>query len=492
MTLDRRCLSILSLTIAVLVFALPVRAAPSLALQDCRIEGTPALTSFAARCGKLSVAEDPARPSGPRIDLSVAVVPAISTKARPDPLFLIAGGPGQGTQEFYASVAGAFAGLRRERDIVLLDQRGTGHSHRLGCKMPGELWEQQADPAQFEALAKKCLGELPGQPRFYTTSVAVRDLDTVRAALGYERINIYGISYGTRVAQHYARRYPGRLRTVILDGVVDPTLALGPTMALDAERAVNVTFERCRKDPACDKAWPDAPAQFAALRRKLSTAKVPVRITHPVTGKPEQVDLGPDHLAAVARLLAYSPRGASLLPLVVHEANTNGNYLPLAAQAATIADQTEDLLALGMHNTVVCSEDLPYVDAGSLDRAALAQTFMGTKLFDGLQAMCRAWPRGPVDADLKLPLSSRVPALLLSGELDPVTPPAWAARAARGFSDQRHVVVAGQGHGQLGSGCVQGIMRRFLDAGTARGLDVGCAAKIQPAPLFTSFGGPEP
>jgi pimeloyl-ACP methyl ester carboxylesterase len=480
------------LTAAILALAVKAQAATPLTLEDCRIEGPQGLSSFAARCGRLSVAENPAEPAGPRIELSVAVVPAISTKARPDPLFLIAGGPGQGTQEFYASVAGAFAGLRRERDIVLVDQRGTGHSNRLGCKTPDDLWEQQADPAQFEALAKKCLGELSGRPQFYTTSIAVRDLDVVRAALGYERINVYGISYGTRVAQHYARRYPDRLRTVILDGVVDPALALGPTMALDAARAVDTTLERCHKDPACNKAWPDAPTQFAALRRKLSTAKVPVRITHPVTGKPEQVDLGPDHLAAVARLLAYSPRGASLLPLVVHEANTHGNYLPLAGQAATVADQTADLLALGMHNTVVCSEDIPYVDAASVDRAALAQTFMGTKLYDGLQAMCRVWPRGPVDTDLKAPLSSRTPALLLSGELDPVTPPAWAAKAAAGFADHRHVVVAGQGHGQLGSGCVQGIMRRFVEAGTARGLDVACAAKIQPAPLFTSFGGPEP
>jgi pimeloyl-ACP methyl ester carboxylesterase len=492
MTLRRRYCFYVPCLAAALLLALPAQAASSITLTDCRIEGQQGRSSFAARCGKLSVPENPAEPSGTRIELSIAVIPAISTKARPDPLFLIAGGPGQGTQDMYADTAGAFAGLRRERDIVLVDQRGTGRSNRLGCKTPDELWEQQADPAQFEALARKCLAELKARPQYYTTSIAVRDLDAVREALGYEHINLYGISYGTRVAQHYARRYPERLRTVILDGVVEPTLALGPTMALDAAHAVDSALERCHRDAACEKAWPDVPAQFAALRQKLSVAKVLVRLQHPVTGKPEQVELGPDHLAAVARLLAYSPRTAGLLPLVIHEAYTHGNFLPLAAQAATISDQTADLLALGMHNSVVCSEDLPYVDAARIDRAALDRTFMGTKLFDGLQAMCRIWPRGPVDADFKSPLSSQVPALLLSGELDPVTPPAWAAKAAKGFADHQHVVVAGQGHGQLVSGCVQGIMRRFVDAGTARSLDTRCIADIKDVPLFTSFGGPEP
>jgi pimeloyl-ACP methyl ester carboxylesterase len=193
----------------------------------------------------------------------------------------------------------------------------------------------------------------------------------------------------------------------------------------------------------------------------------------------------------MARMLTYSARTASILPLVVHEAATRGNYAPLAAQAEMIGEDLGEMIAMGMHHSVVCAEDAPRF-AGAADRAELARTYLGTQMLDGMEAICEVWPRGPVDADFHEPLTSKVPALLISGEFDPATPAAYGAIAAAGFENGLHVVVPGQGHGQTRLPCVQRLIRGFVDAGSAAGLDTACVDAIRPAPFFLSFSGPAP
>ncbi len=479
------------LLLALLAPAL-VEAKTPIPLEPCRIADMDGLVSTEARCGRLPVPEDPDDPQGRKIFLSIAVVPAVATRAKPDPLFLIAGGPGQGSIEGYAPILGAFAGIRRERDLVLVDQRGTGGSNRLDCDMPDDALEGgEMPPAELAKLAAACLPKLSGRPQFYTTSVAVRDLDAVRAALGYETVNLFGGSYGTRVAQHYARRYPGRTRTVTLDGVVPPGLALVPMIAIESQKALDRAFARCAADASCNSRFPELPAQFAQLDAMLRRGPVAVTIPDPVTGEPRRIELTRAHLVTVARMLSYSPWTASLLPLVVHEAATRGNLGPLAAQAEMAGEDLERMIAMGMHNAVVCAEDAPHF-ADATDRAALDATFIGTRMVDGMAAICRAWPRGPVDADLSKPLDSAVPALLLSGEFDPATPAEYGAEAAKGFRNGLHVVVPGQGHGQTRLPCVQKLVRRFVDAGTVAGLDTACVKDIRPAPFFLSFSGSAP
>jgi len=470
----------------------PLHAKSLIALEPCRIADTNGLSSTEARCGKLSVPENPDDAKGARIELAVAVVPAVATKAKPDPLFLIAGGPGQGSIEGYAPILGAFAGIHRERDLVLVDQRGTGGSNRLDCDMPVDALEGgEIVPAELRALASECLAALHGRPQFYTTSIAVRDLDAVRAALGYAEINVFGGSYGTRVAQHYVRRYPERVRTVVLDGVVPPGLALVPGIAIESQRALDRVFARCAADKACDSHFPALAAQFAKLDARLREGPVAVRLADPVTAVSRTVNVTRAHLVTVARMLVYSPWTASLLPLVVHEAATNGNYAPLAAQAEMASDDLEHMIAMGMHNSVVCAEDEPLF-AGAVDRKALEATAIGPLMQDAMKALCEVWPRGPVDADFAKPLGSRVPALLLSGEFDPATPPGYGAIAAKGFANGLHLVVPGQGHGQSSLPCVQKILRQFIDAGATRDLDTSCVARIRPAPFFLSFSGSAP
>jgi pimeloyl-ACP methyl ester carboxylesterase len=469
-----------------------LEAKPLIPLEPCRIADLDGLVSTEARCGTFSVPEDPDDPDGPRIRLAIAVVPAIATQAKPDPLFLIAGGPGQGSIHGFAPLLGAFAGIRRERDLVMVDQRGTGDSNRLDCDMPDDALEGgDIPPETLRELANACLATLPGRAQFYTTSIAVRDLDAVRAALGYPQVNLFGGSYGSRVAQHYARRFPQHTRTVVLDGVVPPALALVPGIAIESQRALDRVFTRCASDPECDRRFPDVAQQFAKLDARLRQGPVAVSFADPVTGESRRLEVTRAHLVTMARMLTYSPGAASILPLVVHEAATNGNYVPLAAQAEMIGDDLQRMLAMGMHNSVVCAEDAPRFD-GAVDRKALEATAIGVLMLDGMQAICEDWPRGPVDKDFAEPLDSAVPALLLSGEFDPATPASYGAMALKGFQNGLHVVVPGQGHGQTQLPCVQRLLRRFIGAGSAAGLDTACVGTIRPAPFFLSFSGSAP
>ncbi len=460
----------------------------------CRLEHPSGLAAFAAECTTLRVPEDPAQPGGRTIELAIARVPAISRRKAPDPVFLIAGGPGQGSKAMYPAVAGAFARIGRERDLVLVDQRGTGGSAALDCALDDEALTE-ADDAVALALTRRCLetfAQRPQDVRQYTTSIAVQDLERVRVALGYGTINLYGVSYGTRVAQHYLRRHPAAVRSLILDGVVPPGLALGPAMALDAEAALTRILARCKDDADCRQAFGDPAAQYRALRTALTQQPVDLTVADPSTGEPRALRFGARHLGAVLRLSSYGDAQASLLPMALHEAQSKRNFTPLAGLFLMSTGGLRDTIAYGMHNSVVCSEDLPFVDDRKVDRAVLAGTYLGNEMLDSLRAICGAWPRGPVDADFREPLVSDVPVLLLSGSDDPVTPPANAVAAMAGLKRARHLVIAGEGHSQLGVTCMDRILADFVrDADPAR-LDVACLERARPAPFFTSPSGPAP
>jgi pimeloyl-ACP methyl ester carboxylesterase len=462
-------------------------------LSACDLRQALDLTLTQAQCGRLAVPENPAVPHGRQILLRVAVVPAISTRKRPDPLFVLAGGPGMGAAAFYTSVAPVFERIHRDRDIVLVDQRGTGESNALNCESSEEdLY--QSTTAQIVAETERCLKMLSAHAdvRFYTTSLAVQDLDRVRAALGYDRINLYGSSYGTIVAQQYVRQFPGRVRSVILDGVVPPQLALGATSALDAQAALSSIFSRCVAQPACHEHFGDPAAAYRQVRDELAGHPVWVDLTDPTSGEPYRLQFTSYHLAMVLRLASYTPELAALLPLDLHEAGASGDYGPLAGQFLLIDRVYGDAVAEGMNDTVVCSEDVPFYHVDSAERAELARTFLGTSQLDGLQAICKVWPHGPVDTDFHQPLHADVPALLLSGSNDPITPPRYAAQASRGFAHSLSLVVPGFGHGQLTDPCMAGVMARFVGQASVSGLDTACTRHLAPMPFFLTRNGPTP
>ena len=491
--------STLLLCLGVLATGAAAAAGPSvpaparLTLTPCRLEHPEQISSVAAECGALNVAENPAKPEGRSIGLYVARVPAINREKRRDPLFVLAGGPGMAATTFYTTVAPVFERVRRDRDIVLVDQRGTGRSNPLNCELSDDLVAQQTD-AEIVAETERCLKEASAHAdvAYYTTSIAVRDLDAVRAALGYKTINLYGGSYGTRVAQQYVRRFPSRARSVILDGVVPPTLALGPAVAIDAENALLSILARCAAEKECQARFGDPAADYRKLSLQMRAQPVPITVADPTSGESSKLELSMVHLATVLRLATYTPQEAALLPLILHRASTRGDFQPLAAQYLLVSRSLGDVLSYGMHNSVVCAEDVPFYDVASIDRTRLEQTYLGTTAVDGLRDICRVWPRGPVDQDFHRALHSDVPALLLSGSDDPATPAADADEALRGFARGLHVVLKGFGHGQLVAPCVDRIMAFFIETASVAGLDVSCTKADKPTPFFTSLNGPPP
>ncbi|HEY2678888.1 MAG TPA: alpha/beta hydrolase [Steroidobacteraceae bacterium] len=464
---------------------------PALTLTECRLEHPLNLSSVAARCGTLRVPENREDPKSPTIDLNVAVVPALNRRSAAAPLFLLAGGPGQSAVQSYVALAGAFARINRDHAIVLVDQRGTGKSSPQSCPYP-EDWQEPEDamPAVRQATAE-CLAKLGQRVRFYTTSIAVRDLDQVRRALGYEQIDLYAASYGTRVAELYMRRYPARVHAVILDGVTYPAQAIGVETPQDGERALTMILERCRQSPDCAAAYPELQQDFDALLRQFGPQRVKVTIDDPNSGLPLEIEFTHRILSAALRFLSYSGMQASLLPALIHQA-AHGSLRPLASQSVMNARQIGDQLANGMQYSVICSEDEPYFAAANIDRAALARTYQGTEQIDTLREICKVWPKGPVDDDLHSPLHSDIPTLLLSGEADPVTPPADAERAALGLSRHRHLVLKGEGHVQLAAGCMPRLMAEFLQSGAPESVDVTCLEHHAPEPFFLSMTGPAP
>jgi pimeloyl-ACP methyl ester carboxylesterase len=469
-----------------------VPAAPALTLAPCTLEHPLRLSVLAAECGVLEVPENPGEPRGRQIGLHVTRVGAISRRKQPDPLFVLAGGPGAAAGAFYASVAPAFSRIQRDRDIVLVDQRGTGGSNPLECAGPEDLLGH-AREAEIVAATQACLATLSQRAdvAYYTTSLAVQDLERVRAALGLERINLYASSYGTRVAQHYLRRFPGRTRAVILDGVVPLAEPVGPATALDAEAALAAILRRCAQDAACTERFGDSAADYHAVRDVLKLNSVPVSVHDPTSGEYTPFEFGSDHLASVLRLLSYTPEYASLLPLLLHAA-ARDDFAPLASQYLMVERSYARTIATGMHNSVVCAEDVPLFARYPIDRARVAATYLGTRQLDGLKAVCRAWPRGKVDEDLRAPLRSEVPALLLSGSDDPATPPAYAREAARAYTHHVELVLEGFGHGQLTAPCMDRIMAQFVARASAEGLDASCVREARPFAFFTSLNGPPP
>jgi pimeloyl-ACP methyl ester carboxylesterase len=461
----------------------------TLAESPCRLSSASLPAAF-ARCGELLVPEDPARPEGAQVKLFVARIASQSANPRPDPLLIITGGPGQSTADFYLEARGAFEPARRERELILVDQRGTGRSAEgFGCNVPEDLALETAGAPALMAFLDKCIAGLRHDPRFYSTTVAVQDLDRVRAALGIEQWDVYGISYGTRVAQHYLRRFPDRVRAIVLDGVVPPDLALGPDVAREAQRALDRIFERCAADARCAARFPGLPAEFEALLAKL--AAEPVDMPEPTAKAGDMQSRFTDmHLRALVRFLSYNQATVALIPLLIDQAHT-GNYEALFGQARTTLRGLPESLSFPMSNSVLCTEDVPFFPEGAAE--GLDDTYLGRRLVDATRTICSRWPAGSIDPDFKTMVSAATPALLLSGSNDPITPPAYAEHVIEGgLHNSTHLVGRDQGHGLLLIGCMPRLLREFLEKPEPKALDAGCLALEPPTPFFLSPFGPAP
>jgi len=459
--------------------------APTLPLEDCQLTAPGMADTLLAHCGELSVPEDPDAPGGRQIALHVAVVPAVSRSPQPDPLFLLAGGPGQSAIEAYpVMLTTAFGIINQDRDVVLLDQRGTGQSNPLECELPED--DDDLTDAEVAEILQACPATLDADARFYTTEMAVGDLESLRIALGYDQINLYGASYGTRLAQAYLRRHPDRVRTLVLDAVVSPDFTIYASAGVDGAAALDKMFARCQADAACQAAFPDLQVEFTALLTRLEETPVEVSLVDPTTGEPLRFEMNRARFTRMVFALLYAPEVTALLPLALHAAYADGNFAPLVTQA-TASDVG---LYQGLLYAVVCTEDAPYVTPEEI--AQSADTYFGD-MSESLREVCATWPRGDVPADHTAPVTSNVPTLLLSGEADPITPPRYAEQVAQTLPNSLHLIAPGMGHGNIIRGCIPHLVSDLVKHASLDALaDVACVKTIAPPPFFVSFTGPTP
>lgn len=434
------------------------------------------------RCLKLPVPLQPGQPA--TLSLHVTIAPALREGAQPDPVFVLAGGPGEAGSDVLPLLATAFKRVRATRDIVFIDQRGTGLSGRLECKSGLEEDVQLSDD-EVDAELRRCIKSSKAPFAAYTTTNAARDIEAVRRALGYGKINLWGGSYGTRLGQVYARAYPASVRALILDGVAAPEQVI-PAGGRDSQAALDRLFEQCAKDAACRAAYPTLRADFAALVGKLDAAPLKLNLPDPRTARQVDVTMTSARLLDTVRNMLYAPADARRLPFLVHSAFA-GRWQPFVARRNLAADFAPDASpATLMHLAVVCAEDVPRLTPALAAQDASPLT---KELTVRMRGLCQAMnvPAVPYVAPTRI----EAPALLLSGALDPVTPPHRAASAARHMAHAQQLVVANVGHGVSQLGCAPRLLRAFLDQ-PGKPVDGSCLNEI-PAPTFQlGSAGPQP
>lgn len=457
----------------------PANEAPGLDLTDC-VLSTPGLDVYIdAHCGSLAVSENPADSSSRQIQLKLAVVPAIKRTPAPDPLFILVGGPGQSAMEIYPALSSALFRIHQGRDIVLVDQRGTGQSNPLRCLSPED---EALDEEQVIAALQACPTKLDADLRYYSTDIAMQDLDAVRSALGYESINLFGASYGTRAALVYLKMHPQHVRSIILDAVVDPTFILYQDAARDGEQALEIFLKRCEVDDACSETYPGLRAELETVLLRLGNEPEEIGIPHPITGKPLAWTITRETFANILFNSLYSPDLVAMLPLAIHEAYTSENYAPLITQAYLLDARIYD----GMFYAVACTEDAPRLKLPEEDGSLFAA---GARAF---MEVCQSWPHTEPPAVVSERVTSDVPVLLLSGEADPITPPQHAERLAASLSNSLHLIFKGMGHGNSTHQCTARILDQFVESGSVEALDVTCVESVEPPPFLVDFSGPQP
>lgn len=470
----------------------------TLGFAECTI-GSGA-TALIAQCATFAVPLDSASPitdnketgANSTITLSIARIPARRQSERRDAFTLIAGGPGQSAIETFPAVSFAFRHIMQSHDVILIDQRGTGGSAKLVCEESSDSMglSFDLDDERTAEQSKACLADLEHDPTWFTTSIAVHDLERVRQHLGIDQWNLYGISYGTRVALHYLRRYPDAVRTLMLDAVVPPDVSLGPEIAQLSQRALNLIFERCTEDKGCNQAFGNLSNETMALLESLETQPRKISFEDVASGQLKTMEFTRQHLAITIRLMSYSAQTAAILPSMLHEAIANNNFAPLARQATLQTKSLGNTLATGMHHAVICTEDAPFVDENNIPDDS--DTYLGEGVIQSLMASCKHWPEGQRDADFKQAVESDVPTLILSGEADPITPPSYGDSIAEHLSDSLHLVNPDQGHMQAPFGCMPVLLAQFVSTANVDTLNVECLERLRALPFFVDANGPLP
>lgn len=474
---------------------LPALAASTLAQAEVENVNKPELTPCYAKglddrllCGSIKqpLSDNPA---DGEIDIHFAVIPAIKPSKPDEAVLGFAGGPGQASVELAAIFDRNLRFARETRDIVLVDQRGTGKSRLLQCDSD-DLTAQFAFNDSMddfaEADTKACKEKLNIDLSHFTTVAAAKDFEAVRVALGYSGFHLYGVSYGTRIAQEYTRQYPQSVITSTLDGVVPMQQSL-TAIGHAIDGSLDALLMQCKENGVCAKQYPNLREQLNNLLIQLEKAPVETEVLHPRTHEKVSLVLTKDKVYGIIRLALYGHTTRVLVPLAISEA-AKGNYSVLVGlySAADIAGA----LAMGMHSAIVCGEDWPNLNEKS--RASDTQSFVGKLMIEGLDISCPIWDVKPVDKSFYEPVKTDIPTLLLSGGLDPATPPSWADMAMVEMSNATHLIAPTATHGVVSQTCAANIVGQFIDQKNLEEVDTSCLEKDIRKQFFMNLNGVAP
>ena len=460
----------------------------SLDFLSCELKREHSAATTKAWCSPFQVPENRADANGRKLDMKFALIP--STQAADDDFIVyLAGGPGQSAIDTWPQMADALGPARKHRHVLLLDQRGTGASNVLNCKSDGDEDSLAFDLERSKATTRRCLEEISAHadPRYYTTTDAVEDLEALRQALGGPKFDLVGVSYGTRLAQQYLKRHPEGVRSIVLDSVAPNELVLGAEFARNLDNALKAQFSYCAKAPACAKAFPDPYADLRRLRASLSEKPREVRYADPITSEQETETLNAESVVSLVRLFAYSPETAALIPNTIKQ-SLAGNDEPLLGQIGILSQGLEALVGSGLQLSVICAEDADRLQASDAD----ADTLLGDRFVRTLKEQCKIWPHGARPADFNEPTQGDTPILVLEGELDPVTPPRYGEQVVKNLSNAKLIVAKGQGHNIIGRGCLPKLVSEFMETLDPEALDASCVDELGPIPHFIDFNGAAP
>jgi pimeloyl-ACP methyl ester carboxylesterase len=447
-------------------------------LTPCRLEGVQA----ELRCGTYEVFEDRRTRHGRMLPLKIVVIPARQPHPEHGPIFSLAGGPGEtATEQLPYLISRDF---NAEHDVVLVDERGTGEGHRLDCRSLGSDDDLQGylkipfDPA----AARVCREELARHYDLsqYTTAAFVEDIEEVRRAMGYERINLEGGSFGTYAAQMYIRRYGTHVRSAYLVSLVTLSNRVPLEFPKTSQHALDQLFSQCERDVACHAAYPEVREDFAELLVKLRRKPVATWVRHPVTGTRTEVQLPESAFVDAVRVMLYTSDGARQIPFLIKQA-VAGDFNPFAEVAMRMVRGIYSGVRLGLNYSITCNEFVNRIRPEDIEPATRGR-FLGAWRIKGQIATCKEWPKTEVPHDYFEPFRSNVPTLLVSGDTDPATPPYYGEEVRSFMPNSTHLVVPGGGH-TPDNACVRSIRAEFFRTGVAQGLDTSCMVKLRSAPF---------
>ena len=447
----------------------PVPASFARDLEPCAISGIAGETL----CGTYTVYEDRDAQAGRSIDINFLVVKATGDDPEPDPVVYFEGGPGGASVGTARFIVDALSAVRQRRDFVFVDQRGTGGSGRLACDTPlpgGEtsLFGTLFPDDHIEACAARLGAD--ADLRLYTTPLGVDDIDEILGWLGYDKVNLFGTSYGTRVALVFLRRHPERVRTTIVNGVAPPHVNIHLFDAPNVDRSLEWLLGDCEQDAACAAQHPDLRARLDTLTARFDQGPVAVN-ARPSNGTTADVSFSRGDFGYAIRGMLYGSL-AERIGTWVDEAVETGGWAGFPDYYVQRSRWVASTFATGMHLTVFCAEDIPFMS--DVEIAAVTQeTLLGESLIRRYERACTHWPRGPIPDDYHSLVTSDLPVLIISGERDPATPVAWGEEIQSTLPNSRHVVVPDAGHVPLTS-CVLGLKQHLIESGSVAGLDASC------------------